>query len=278
MSKKTVLITGCSSGIGAALARECQGQGYEVIATARSPETLASLSELGVACYRLDVNESAEVESLLGTLAQKGHEVDFLINNAGFGTMAAMADLEVERLEAQFRTNVFSILRVTNAVVPGMIARKSGCIINIGSVSGILTSPFAGAYCASKAAVHSLSEAYRMELAPFGISVVTVQPGAIASSFGDNAGAVTEDLIRQDSAYRSIESAIRRRARASQERPTSAEEFSRILCRHMNSGKPPAVIRIGNGSWLLPLLARLLPTRLLDFVRSKPFELSKLSD
>jgi len=243
-----------------------------------SPESLAALRELGVACYRLDVNESAGVESLMATLAQKGREVDFLINNAGFGTMAAMADLEVEGLEAQFRTNVFSILRVTNAVVPGMIARKSGCIINIGSVSGILTSPFAGAYCASKAAVHSLSEAYRMELAPFGISVVTVQPGAIASSFGDNAGAVTEDLIRQDSAYRSIESAIRRRARASQERPTSAEEFARILCRHMNSGKLPAVIRIGNGSWLLPLLARLLPTRLLDFVRSRPFELSKLSD
>lgn len=278
MSKKTVLITGCSSGIGAALARECHRHGYAVIATARSPESLAALRELGVACYRLDVNESAGVESLMATLAQKGQEVDFLINNAGFGTMAAMADLEVEGLEAQFRTNVFSILRVTNAVVPGMIARKSGCIINIGSVSGILTSPFAGAYCASKAAVHSLSEAYRMELAPFGISVVTVQPGAIASSFGDNAGAVTEDLIRQDSAYRSIESAIRRRARASQERPTSAEEFARILCRHMNSGKLPAVIRIGNGSWLLPLLARLLPTRLLDFVRSRPFELSKLSD
>ena len=278
MLKKTVLITGCSSGIGAALARECHRQGYAVIATARSPESLAALRELGVACYRLDVNESAGVESLMATLAQKGQEVDFLINNAGFGTMAAMADLEVEGLEAQFRTNVFSILRVTNAVIPGMIARKSGCIINIGSVSGILTSPFAGAYCASKAAVHSLSEAYRMELAPFGINVVTVQPGAIASSFGDNAGAVTEDLIRQDSAYRSIESAIRRRARASQERPTSAEEFARILCRHMNSATPPAVIRIGNGSWLLPLLARLLPTRLLDFVRSRPFELWKLSD
>ena len=278
MSKKSVLITGCSSGIGAALARECHRQGYAVIATARDPARLDSLRELGISCYRLDVNCQKDLEALLTVLEEKGQSIDFLINNAGFGTMAAMADLCPDDLEAQFRTNVFSILRVTNAVVPGMIERRSGRIINIGSVSGILTSPFAGAYCASKAAVHSLSEAYRMELAPFGVGVMTVQPGAIASSFGDNASAVTEDLIREDSVYKPIESAIRRRAQASQERPTAAEEFARILCRHMKSDHPPAVVRIGNGSRLLPLLARLLPDRLLDLVRSKPFQLNDLNN
>lgn len=276
MSKKSVLITGCSTGIGAALARECHREGYSVIATARDLAKLAPLKELGIDCYPLDVNRREDLEALLRALEEKAQPIDFLVNNAGFGTMAPLADLATEGLQAQFETNVFSILRITNAVLPQMIARKSGCIINVGSVSGIFTSPFAGAYCASKAAVHSLSDAYRMELAPFGIQVVTVQPGAIASSFGDNASAVTENLIREDSAYKAIEAGIRRRAQASQERPTSAEEFARILCRHMKSGSPPAVIRIGNGSQLLAFLARTLPTGILDRIRSKPFGLGAL--
>lgn len=276
MAKKTVLITGCSSGIGAALALECHAQGFHVIASARNLQKLSKLEALGIQCLSLDVTKQADIENLLSFIKSNKQPIDFLINNAGFGTMAPMADLNSDNLLAQFQTNVFSIVTLTNALLPFLLKQPTACIVNIGSVSGILSTPFAGAYCASKAALHSLCDAYRMELAPFGIKVITVQPGAIASAFGDNASEVTENLIHDHSIYKPIEAAIRRRAKASQERPTPAQDFAKILIKEMTKSKPKAVIRIGNGSQILPLLPRLLPSHWLDKLLSKPFQLHKL--
>ncbi len=275
--KKTVLITGCSSGIGLALAKEAHAAGYEVVATARNLEKIRDLEALGISCLKLDVNNESDISSLKNHFRSSTQPIDFIINNAGIGTMIPMADISPEALEQQFRTNVFSIVHLTNALLPILKKQGKACIINIGSVSGILTTPFAGAYCASKSALHSISEAYRMELAPFGIDVVIVQPGAIASAFGDNASAVTENLIKEASFYKPIEEAIRRRSRASQERPSSAESFARSLLKQMGKEHIPAVIRIGNGSTLLPLLPRILPARLLDKMLSTPFQLNRLS-
>jgi len=275
--KKTVLITGCSSGIGKALAIEAQSSGYEVVATARKLEKIRELEAFGVTCLKLDVNEDGDIESLKEHFIKTSQAIDFIINNAGIGTMIPMADISPEALKQQFQTNVFSIVSLTNALLPLLKQQDRACIINIGSVSGILTTPFAGAYCASKSALHSISEAYRMELAPFGIDVVIVQPGAIASSFGDNASSVTESLIRKESFYKPIEDAIRRRSRASQERPSSAESFAKTLLKYMKREQMPAVIRIGNGSTLLPILPRVLPAHFLDKLLSKPFQLDKLS-
>lgn len=277
MTKKTVLITGCSSGIGAALAKECHAQGYRVIASARKLDKMSELKALGIQCIQLDVNSDHDIQNLIEFINTNLQGIDFIINNVGFGTMAPMHDLSADKLSAQFQTNVFSIVSLTNALLPFMLKQKSGCIVNIGSVSGILSTPFAGAYCASKAALHALSDAYRMELAPFGIKVITVQPGAIASAFGDNASEVTNALIHEHSIYKPIESAIRRRAKASQERPTSAEDFAKTLVKAMAKTKPKSLLRIGNGSFVLPLLPRVLPTSWLDFILSKPFQLSKLS-
>ncbi len=204
MKPKTVLITGCSSGIGAAMAIECHKRDYKVYATARDLSKLEDLKTMGIHCLQLDVNNDSELEKVLSDLVRDGQTIDFLINNAGYGAMAPIAVLSPESLAAQLDTNVVSILRVSNAFIPSMIEQKSGCIINIGSVSGVLTTPFAGAYCASKAAVHSLSDAYRMELKPFGIQVLTVQPGAIESAFGDNTAAITEGLIQNNSAYKTL--------------------------------------------------------------------------
>lgn len=273
---KTVLITGCSSGIGRALAIEAHKQGYHVIATARRVERLEDLQKQGIDCLPLDVNDSEAIINIRNNFINSKQPIDFIINNAGVGAMIPMSDIPMQALQQQFQTNVFSIVNLINTLLPLLSKQKKACIINIGSVSGVLTTPFAGAYCASKAALHSISEAYRMELAPFGIDVVTVQPGAIASSFGDNASKVTHDLIKADSPYRNIESAIRRRAKASQEKPSSAEDFAKTLLAHMKSERMPAVIRIGNGSTLLPLLPRILPARVLDKILSKPFQLNKL--
>jgi short-subunit dehydrogenase len=273
---KTVLITGCSSGIGKALAKACHEAAYTVIATARKPESLNDLTALGMHCLKLDVNEQSDIDAVGNFIKNDLQGIDFIINNAGIGLMCPMADLNPEDLQQQFNTNLFSMSKLINSLLPIMVAQKSGVIINVGSVSGILTTPFAGAYCASKAAVHAMSEAYRMELAPFGIQVATLQPGAVASAFGDNASEITESLLKEDSLYKPIEKAIRRRAQASQENPTPAEDFAKILLKYMTKKRLPAVIRIGNGSGVLPLLPRLIPAHTLDKLLSKPFKLNQL--
>ena len=175
-------------------------------------------------------------------------------------------------MQRQFETNVFSIVGVTRALFP-VLRRAKGLVVNIGSVSGVLVTPFAGAYCASKAAVHALSDALRMELAPFGVRVMEVQPGAIASSFAKNAGHEAEQLISEQSPWFPLREGIRARARASQDRPTPASEFAAGLLKAVQQAKPPRLIRLGNGSRALPLMASLLPKGLLESGLMKRFGL-----
>jgi short-subunit dehydrogenase len=154
--------------------------------------------------------------------------------------------------------------------------RSNAQVVNIGSVSGITTTPFSGAYCATKAALHSLSDAQRMELAPFGIDVITVQPGAIESKFGDNSLNNVLQRITPKSLYAPLKEAIQARATASQDNPTPATEFAESLVEQLLNN-PKAVIRIGNGSFGLPLLKRWLPTTILDKILSKKFNLPSLA-
>jgi short-subunit dehydrogenase len=175
-------------------------------------------------------------------------------------------------MQRQFETNVFAIVGVTRAMFP-VLRRARGLVINIGSVSGVLVTPFAGAYCASKAAVHALSDALRMELAPFGVRVMEVQPGAIASSFAKNAGHEAEQLITEQSPWFPLREGIRARAKASQDKPTPASEFAAGLLKAVQQSKPPRLVRLGNGSRALPLMAGLLPKGLLESGLMKRFGL-----
>ena len=186
--------------------------------------------------------------------------------------MGPLLDGGVPAMQRQFETNVFSIVGVTRALFP-VLRRTKGLVVNIGSVSGVLVTPFAGAYCASKAAVHALSDALRMELAPFGIRVMEVQPGAIQSSFAKNAGHEAEQLINEQSPWFPLREGIRARAKASQDKPTPANEFAAELLKAVQQSKPPRLIRIGNGSRALPLLATLVPKGLLESTLMKRFGL-----
>jgi len=185
-----VLITGCSTGIGRALADAFKSAGYEVWATARKAEDVAALDAAGFTGVQLDVNDNPALDQL----AARFDGLDVLVNNAGYGAMGPLLDGGVEAMQRQFETNVFAVVGVTRAFFPAL-RRNKGLVVNIGSVSGVLVTPFAGAYCASKAAVHALSEALRLELAPFSIQVMEVQPGAIATSFAKNASHEAEQLI-----------------------------------------------------------------------------------
>ena len=264
-----VLITGCSSGIGRALADAFKACGYSVWASARRPDDVAALSAAGFNAVQLDVNDSAALHQL----AEQLGELDVLVNNAGYGAMGPLLDGGTEAMQRQFETNVFSIIGVTQALFPAL-RRSKGLVVNIGSVSGVLVTPFAGAYCASKAAVHALSDALRMELAPFGVRVMEVQPGAIDTSFAKNAGAQAELLISEKSPWWPLREGIRARSQASQDNPTPASEFAAQVLKGVQQATPPRLLRAGNGSRALPLMAALLPKGLLESVLKKRFRLS----
>ncbi|MEO4049085.1 SDR family oxidoreductase [Pseudomonas sp. CAU 1711] len=272
MTQPVALISGCSSGIGRALADAFKGAGYRVFAAARKGADLEALSAAGFTAIKLDVNDAADIARASERLSAEAGRLDVLVNNAGYGAMGPLLDGGAEALRRQFETNVFSVIELTRACFP-LLRASRGLVVNIGSVSGLLVTPFAGAYCASKAAVHALSDALRLELAPFSIDVMEVQPGAIASSFGANASAQAEQLIREDSPWWPLREGIRARARASQDRPTPADSFAAALLAQVRKTKRPRLLRIGNGSRALPLLARWLPAALRERVLLKRFGL-----
>jgi len=275
--KKVVLITGCSSGIGQALAETLHSKGYQVYASARNLRTLTALSERGINTLELDITDSQSINNAINKITAREGRLEVLINNAGYGAMGPIAEIPMTELRRQFETNLIGHVAVIQATIPLMQHNQSGLIINIGSVSGIFTTPFSGAYCATKAAFHSLSDALRMELAPFNIQVVTVQPGAIESSFGTTATRELAQTLSEDSMYKPVANAIRKRAGASQDNPTSAKEFARVLAAKMERKKIPPVIRIGYGSRAFPLLERLLPISLKDRILAISFNLKKLN-
>ena len=225
---KCILITGCSSGIGAALAREFHQRGHTVYATARRLESLASLQQAGLRTLALDVNDDASIAAAMDVVHSEQGRLDVLVNNAGFSQVGAVLDLQRDDLRRQYETNVIAPIAVTRAALRLLRAsvkagdgRSAGAVIaNIGSIVGLFTTPFAGAYCSSKAALHSLSDTLRMEVAPFGIHVVTVQPGGVLSSFGAHAEASIQ--LPANSLYRGVEKGIHARAQAGQVGATAA--------------------------------------------------------
>jgi short-subunit dehydrogenase len=272
MTQPVVLITGCSSGIGRALADAFKAAGYRVFAAARKGADLEVLSAAGFTAVKLDVNDAEDIARASARVKAEAGRLDALINNAGYGAMGPLLDGGAEGMRQQFETNVFSLVELTRACFP-LLRESRGLVVNIGSISSVLITPFAGAYCASKAAVHALSEALRLELAPFGIQVMEVQPGAIQSSFGANASHSAEQLISAQSPWWPVREGIRARANASQEKPTPASQFATTLLAAVAKTERPALLRIGYGSRSLPLLNRLLPRKLLDRVLSKRFGL-----
>jgi NAD(P)-dependent dehydrogenase (short-subunit alcohol dehydrogenase family) len=272
--QSVILITGCSSGIGAALAEEFHERGHRVYATARRPESLAALAARGIRTLALDVTNSDSIAAAAAALAKETSRLDMLVNNAGYGLFGAVVDLSRDELRRQIDTNVIAPVQVARAFLPFMLPQRSGRIVNVGSVSGILTTPFAGAYCASKAALHALSDAMRMELAPFGIEVVTIQPGAVASNIGETG--TSNVALPADSIFMPLAKNIRGRAVASQRGAMPARDFARQVVMAVLANSAPVVVRRGPHSFRLPFLQRWLPTRMLDRKLSKMFGLDRL--
>ena len=276
MSGKVVLITGCSSGIGKALALEFHNSGFKVIATARKKEDILDLEEKGCHIEQLDVTDNYDQLRVVENALKTFGKIDVLINNAGYGLMAPTIDLQEKEIHQQYKTNVYAPLSLIKTIVPSMKQNGSGLIINMGSISGIATTPFAGAYCASKAALHSFSDALRMELQPFGIEVMIIQPGSIKSNFGEASMERASSNFIKNSWYKSLESSILKRANGSQIVSTPTSTFAKKIVSLVISGNIPPYLLIGKKSLSLPLLKKILPTKLYDSILRKKFGLNSI--
>lgn len=197
---KTVLITGCSSGIGRETAEWFNDRGWHVCATARIVDDLQQLKENGCDTYQLDVTDPDEIENIIAQVLADNGQIDCLVNNAGYGQFGPVEEVPTTSLHKQFDVNVYGPHRLTRAVLPHMRERGSGTIINISSVAGRVALPSAGTYCASKHALEALSDALRPELEPYGIDVVVVEPGLVDTRFPQR---ITEeiDALEQTGAY-----------------------------------------------------------------------------
>jgi NAD(P)-dependent dehydrogenase (short-subunit alcohol dehydrogenase family) len=178
-----VLITGCSSGIGAATASHLAKAGWTVYATARRPETLAALEADGCRTLALDVVDEASRQAAVDAVVEAEGAVGVLINNAGYSQSGAVESIPDERVRAQFDTNVFGPLALTRLVLPGMREQGWGKVVNISSMGGRFTFPGGGLYHASKYAIEAISDALRFEVRGFGVDVILIEPGLITSGF-----------------------------------------------------------------------------------------------
>ncbi len=186
-SPRTWLITGTSSGFGLAIAHAALAAGDQVVATARRPEALNALVDQApdrVAAVRLDVTRREEVASAVDTALKRFGRIDVLVNNAGYGTVGAVEELDIEELITLHETMFLGPVRLTQAVLPGMRERGSGTIVQISSMGGQLAPAGFGAYCSAKFALEAMSEALAAEVAPLGIRVLIVEPGAFRTEFG----------------------------------------------------------------------------------------------
>lgn len=179
---KNVLITGTSSGFGKVMAEHLTKKGYNVIGTSRTPDKVKATYKL----FQLDVRNDESVNAAIERFTKEVGNIDVLINNAGNGLAGAIEDTSIEEAKAQLETNFFGVVRVTKTVLPKMRAQKSGLIINISSIGGLIGLPFQGFYSASKFALEGYTEALRMEMKPFNIQIINVNPGDFKTDFTNN--------------------------------------------------------------------------------------------
>ena len=194
--EKTVCITGCSSGIGRATARAFLDENWHVYATARNPDDIADLADLGCETAELDVTNDAQIQAVIERIVDERGRIDCLVNNAGYGQLGPVEDVPVRAVEKQFDVNVSGPHRLTREVLPHMRDQEEGTIINVSSVTGRISFPGAGVYCGSKAALEAMSDALRVEADRFGVDVVLIEPGPVSTDFSNRATDSTDDLPR----------------------------------------------------------------------------------
>jgi NAD(P)-dependent dehydrogenase (short-subunit alcohol dehydrogenase family) len=251
-SSRVVLITGCSTGIGRATAEHLAARGDTVIATARRVADLEALAASGCRTLPLDVRDEASMMAAVREVEATHGRIDVLVNNAGYSQSGAVESVPIDRVRAQFETNVFGLLRLTQIVLPGMRQRGAGRVVNVSSMGGRLVFPGGGVYHASKYAVEALSDALRYELRPFGVHVILIEPGLIRTHFADTVGAhlatMPADPASGDAAavYARFNEVVAQGTRDAYQRGPMArmagepEDVARAIARAIDAARPRA--------------------------------------
>ncbi|KAG6401217.1 hypothetical protein SASPL_138066 [Salvia splendens] len=276
--RKVVLITGCGKGgIGYDYCKAFSALNCSVFAS-DVPHRLPDLADLqsddNVETLELDVSSDSSVASAVDLVISRRGRIDILINNAGIGSPGPLTELHLDAVRRAYEINALGQLRVAQRVVPHMAARGRGTIVNVGSVVGRVPTPWAGSYCATKAYVHAMSHALRVELSPFGVNVVLVLPGAVRSGFGSNNVERLKDCEWR--MYKSFSESIAERAEASQSgKSMDAAVFARHVARKVLSSSPPKTIVYGHMTGLFRFLSW-SPLWVRDLFFTKRFKLNKV--
>ena len=235
--KKVILITGASSGMGKVFARDLAKEGHIVYGAARRVELLSDLHQYGVKTLPLDVTDDASMQACVAEIVQQEKRIDVLVNNAGYGSYGTIEEVPMEEAKRQFEVNVFGLARMTQLVLPHMRQQKSGTIINISSIGGKIATPFGAWYHASKFAVEGMSDSLRLEVQPFGIDVVVIEPGGVKSEWADVA---YNNLLKTtaQTAYAEMAGKFKRAFETTIAKNAEPEVISRLVSKAIAASKP----------------------------------------
>jgi NAD(P)-dependent dehydrogenase (short-subunit alcohol dehydrogenase family) len=265
----SILITGCSSGIGLCVAKGLQQRGYRVFATARRDDSVEKLRAMGLESLRLDLDDSTSIRAAVADILDRtGGTLDALFNNGAFGLAGAVEDLSRDAIRAQFETNLFGWLELTNLVLPVMREQGHGRIIQNSSILGLVAMPYRGAYNASKFALEGISDTLRLELRGSGIHLSLIEPGPILSNFRANSLIALEKYIHIE---HSVHAEFYRRVLARLKKQGAAVPFTlppeAVLDKAIHaleSRRPRARYYVTVPTHVFALLKRVLPVRMLD--------------
>ena len=263
--KQVAFVTGASSGIGAATVRALLQQGWNVYAGARRVDRMRELADAGATILALDVGDDASMIAAINAIKNGAGRLDALVNNAGYGSYGSLEDVPLAEGRRQFEVNVFGLARLTQLVLPMMRARGRGRIVNVSSIGGKMYEPFGSWYHATKFAVEGMSDCLRMELAPFGIDVVVIEPGAIKTEW---TGIARENLLKYsgDTAYRD---GAQQHARMFAAADTSSmgsppEVVAATIVKSLLATRPKTRYATGGGARFILMLRSLLSDRGFD--------------
>lgn len=251
--KKTALVTGASSGMGKEIAKRLIKDGFQVFVAARHTDKMNDLVELGALALRMDISSETEIKATVDTLLREADGVDVLVNNAGFGLYGPVEEVGIDEARYQFEVNLFGAARLTQLLLPKMREKRSGTIINITSMGGKIYTLLGAWYHATKHALEGWSDCLRLELAPFGIKVVVVEPGLIETGFGD---VVANGLLKRSGSgpYAKVTQAVAKSTRDAygQGRGTDPRVIADVVSKAVKDAKPRT--RYVAGKYALPMI------------------------
>lgn len=262
MNNRSVLITGASSGIGLATAHHLLDRGWRVFAAARRQKAMDSLRSRGANVLPLDLADATSQRQLAATIGREVGALDALVNNAGYGDVGPVETMDLARARALFEVNLFGLIGLTQLLLPAMRERRRGRIVNLSSIAGRFTTPGAGWYGASKHALEGISDALRLELQPFGVQVVLVEPGLIRTGFeGVTAEAMQQES--QDPVWGPMMQRVATSWAAGFRNGSEPAVVARTISTALDAADPRPRYRCGRESEAV-LAHRLMPTRLWD--------------